>query len=65
MSDKKQPIVARKVTTYPPSKYKNMLAAYASENEISESKAAAMAIRRFFDTLPTDQKVKFLSANHY
>jgi hypothetical protein len=64
-TDKKQPIKARAVTTYPAAKYKNLLSEYSRVNEISESKVAGMAIRQFFDTLPNDQKAQLLSKNHY
>ena len=62
MPETKQAIKDRQVTTYPPKKYKELLDAYSEQNEMTASKAAALAIKYFFDTMPADKRLRLLQS---
>lgn len=57
MSNKKQ---YNKVIAHLKPTGKRMVRNYATQNEMSESRVAAMAIKQFFDAMPERIKIKYL-----
>lgn len=52
----------RRLVTYPPPKYDPLIRAYARVNNISESKAAATAIKMMIDNLPPEKLIEVKNA---